>query len=171
MLGGGLAVELYLIRHADALPLGEGGVMEDADRPLSETGNAQVKSLAESLQRHDIHPGILATSPLLRARQTAEELVKHWTGSAPTVQECAELAIGGKTRKLARFLRELEGNSIGVVGHQPDLCECAAWLIGSRKAQLDLAKAGVACISCPDGPEKGAGTLLWLVTPTWFGVR
>lgn len=162
-------MELYLIRHADALPLGEGGVMEDAERPLSDTGKAQVKTLAAALQRHGVRPGVLVTSPLLRARQTAEELIKHWTGPPPTVQECPELAIGGKAKKLARFLRDLDGNAVALVGHQPDLCELAAWLIGSRKTQIDLAKAGAAGITCPDGPAKGTGTLLWLVTPAWCG--
>lgn len=162
-------MELYLIRHADALPLGEGGVMEDAERPLSETGKSQCKTLAIGLQAHHVRLGVLATSPLLRARQTAEELVKNWTGPPPTIQECKELAIGGKVKKLARFLRELDGNAIGLVGHQPDLSELAAWLIGSRKAQLDLAKAGAASITCPDGPGKGMGTLLWLITPAWCG--
>ena len=48
------------------------------------------------------------------------------------------------------------------------VAEYAAWLIGNKKAQLDLAKAGVAHIICPDGPRKGEGTLDWLVTPAWY---
>ena len=58
--------------------------------------------------------------------------------------------------------------SVAVVGHQPDLGQLAGWLIGARKAQIDLAKAGVAHIAFDPEPRKGAGTLVWLVTPEWF---
>ena len=36
-------MEIYIIRHADALPLGEGGSTTDADRPLSPTGKTQAR--------------------------------------------------------------------------------------------------------------------------------
>jgi hypothetical protein len=48
------------------------------------------------------------------------------------------------------------------------LCRFAAWLIGSKKARLDLEKAGLARIDCAD-LAKGGGTLLWLLTPEWYG--
>ena len=44
----------------------------------------------------------------------------------------------------------------------------AGWLIGSKRAQIDLAKAGIACISVADEPRKGGGALVWLVTPEWY---
>jgi phosphohistidine phosphatase SixA len=49
----------------------------------------------------------------------------------------------------------------------PDLNDYAGWLIGSKKAQVDLAKAGIACVHFEDEPDKGAGVLTWLVTPQW----
>ena len=54
-----------------------------------------------------------------------------------------------------------------MVGHMPHLGVLAAWLIGKKKAHIDLAKPGVAHITCTS-PRKGRGTLLWLVTPEWF---
>jgi phosphohistidine phosphatase SixA len=57
------------------------------------------------------------------------------------------------------------------VGHQPDLGEWTAWLIGSKKAHIDLAKAGVAFLACPDGTRKGGGSLVWLVTPDWYVIE
>ena len=52
-------------------------------------------------------------------------------------------------------------------GHMPHLGELTAWLIGSKKAHVDLAKAGVAYVSSTNA-KKGRGTLLWLVTPEWL---
>jgi len=40
--------------------------------------------------------------------------------------------------------------------------------MGSRKARLDMAKAGVAALDCTDEPGKGDATLVWLVTPDWY---
>jgi phosphohistidine phosphatase len=160
-------MDIYLIRHADAVPLGEQGIKKDADRPLTERGKAQSKVLAVGLQRRGIRPGLLLTSPLLRAKQTADELLRHWDPK-PELRICEELLPGCKRAKLARYLEEWHGDSVALVGHQPDLGEFAAWLIGGKKANIDFAKAGAAHIVCEKDPDKGTGSLLWLVTPDWF---
>ena len=54
------------------------------------------------------------------------------------------------------MLKNLEREPVALVGHEPDLSGWAAWVIGSKKAQLALAKAGVAHITCENGPAKGA---------------
>ncbi|MBY0524257.1 MAG: phosphohistidine phosphatase SixA [Gemmataceae bacterium] len=162
-------MDLYLIRHADALPLGEGGVIEDSQRPLSETGRVQSRAVANALKRVGIRVESMLTSPAVRARQTADEILTQWTESPPVLTECADLAIDGNRRKLAKVVNATGSKSVALVGHQPDLCELAAWLIGSRRAQLDVAKAGVVYIQCHDEASKGCGTLVWLVTPAWYG--
>ena len=109
----------------------------------------------------------LVTSPLLRARQTAEEVLEHLSSPTPELHTCDHLAPGGKRRKLTRFLRGLGAQSVAIVGHMPDLGLYASWLIGSKKVQIDLAKAGAACIHFEDKPDKAEGVLTWLVTPQW----
>jgi phosphohistidine phosphatase len=161
-------MDLYLIRHADALPLGEGGILEDAERPLSDVGKGQAKSLATALHKRGVQLTQLLTSPALRAKQTAEFMLAVWPGGSVPLEVCDNLAIGFKARKLSRTLEDYTDSSLALVGHQPDLAEFAAWLIGSRKAHLDLAKGGVACINCSNGVAKGGGTLEWLVTPAWY---
>jgi phosphohistidine phosphatase len=161
-------MQIYLIRHADAVPLGENNIQVDEDRPLTEAGQAQAKTIGTGLQRKGVGLQLILTSPLLRARQTVEGMLKGWSGTPPEVQVCDELTPGKKPRKLARMLRELHREPVALVGHEPDLSTWAAWVIGSKKAQLALAKAGVAHISCNDGPSKGAGTLLQLLTPDWL---
>jgi phosphohistidine phosphatase len=160
-------MDLYVIRHADALPLGQAGVTEDEERPLSETGKAQSRALAVALRKLGVRLRLLLTSPAVRARQTAEEMAAVWGGEGPTLQVCDALTMGIRTRKLANAIGDLTGEPVGLVGHQPDLSQFAAWLIGSRKAQVDFAKGGVARIRCPEGPFKGGGMLTWLLTPEW----
>jgi phosphohistidine phosphatase len=162
-------MDLLLIRHAEAAPLGEEGNQDDAERPLTAAGRAQCKPLAEALQRLGVRLDRIATSPLLRARQTAEELLAHWGTPLPELDLCEALAPGAKPRKLARYLWKKGAGSIALVGHMPDLAEHAAWLIGSKKAQLEIGKAGAAFIECEKLPAKGSGSLTWLVTPAWCG--
>ena len=63
---------------------------------------------------------------------------------------------------------EGDGSVDVLIGHMPDLADFLGWLIGSRKAQIDMAKAGVAYVTCED-VRKGDGTLEWLLTPDWVG--
>jgi phosphohistidine phosphatase len=158
-------MDLYLVRHAEAAALGENGVTEDADRSLTSKGQEQARKLAAGLHRRGIRFGAIVTSPLLRARQTAEAMAKALPQPAPQLQTSDDLAPEGKRKRLKRLLAELAADQVALVGHQPDLGELAAWLIGSRKAQLDIAKAGVACIHLENGVGKGKGSLTWLVTP------
>jgi phosphohistidine phosphatase len=167
---GGTNVDLYLIRHADAVSMNEKDVACDADRPLSDEGEEQASHLAAGLQRKGVRVAKVLTSPLLRARQTAEGMLHDWAPPAPQLIVCDELTPGTKPRKLARVLRELTEDSVALVGHQPDLGEWAAWLIGSKKAQIDVAKAGVIYVQSEDPPMKGSGTLIWLVTHEWLTV-
>ncbi len=160
-------MNLCLIRHADAVPLGE-GIATDEVRPLSDKGWRQCELLAGALRGFGLHPGTLVTSPLLRSKQTAEGILRHWPDPHPEVLECPELAPDGRRRKLVRFLSSLDGETVTLIGHQPDLGSLVAWLIGNRRSQVDLAKAGAAYVTCDVSPGKGAGRLSWLVTPAWY---
>jgi phosphohistidine phosphatase len=161
-------VDLYLIRHAEAYPVGEGGATADEERPLTEQGEAQARQVGAGLQRRGVRPEVVVTSPLVRARQTAEHVLAQFSPPGIELQVCAALAPGSKRRKLARALNELAKERLALVGHLPDLAEWGAWLIGSKKAHLELAKAGVALVRCDGEAAKGAGTLSWLVPPSWL---
>ncbi len=161
-------MELFLIRHADALALGERGITNDEERPLSEKGEADAQAAALALQAKGVVLDKLLTSPLLRARQTAEILLRVWSRPELILDTCDCLAPAGKSRKLSKYLLKSGGERLGLVGHMPHLAEYAAWLLGNKKFQIELAKAGVALITCGELPAKGVGTLQWLVTPEWY---
>jgi phosphohistidine phosphatase len=160
-------MDLYLIRHAEAVQRDDSET-DDAERPLTPAGEEQAKALGSGLRRRGIHLNLLITSPLLRARQTAEGMMLQWPGRAPELRVSDELAPKARRKKLAKFLMAQEAEAIGLVGHMPDLGEFAAWLLGSRKVYLGLAKAGVALVRCDGSPIKGNGSLIWMVTPDWL---
>jgi phosphohistidine phosphatase len=159
-------MHLYVIRHAEAVPQGTDGV-SDENRPLTEAGRAQCRAVAQAMKRLGVRLEKLVSSPLLRARQTADELVAHWSDRMIQQGVTDELAPDSKKRKLVRELLALGGESIGIVGHNPDLSEFLGWLLGEKQAGINMDKAGVACVEFEGPPDKGAGTLRWLVTPAW----
>jgi phosphohistidine phosphatase len=161
-------MNLYIVRHAHALPVGDPGIESDPDRPLSKQGHEQVVALVAALQRAGIRFDKLLTSPLARARRTAEGIGPPLGVPQDQIVLTEILEPGASGKKLGKLLRRLEGEHVALVGHEPDLSRLTAWLIGSKRARIDLAKAGVACVACDGPPCKGAGTLSWLITPTWF---
>ena len=160
-------MDLYLIRHADALSLGERGITEDSERSLSGKGESQAAAVGMMLHRRGIALDKVVASPYLRAQQTASILLAQLQ-PPPELVTTDALEPDARPRKLAKFLRTLDGTRFGLVGHLPHIAEWAGWLIGAKNAQLAFAKAGVAHISCGEMPGKALGTLCWLVTPEWF---
>ena len=136
-------LHLYLIRHAEAVPRGDPNFEED-ERPLTDAGRAEARRLGAALAAHGIRFDVMLSSPLPRARQTAEELIQGYGTGAPPLEFVDELAPDAKPKKLDRVLLKHDCDAIAVVGHQPDLGDYAGRLIGSRKASVDLEKPGVA---------------------------
>src|SRR5438045_7454682 len=69
---------LYLIRHAEAVELGSPGAARDFDRALTPHGRDQARALAEAFARLKLPVDAVAASPLVRAHQTAVELLNAW---------------------------------------------------------------------------------------------
>jgi phosphohistidine phosphatase len=162
-------VDIYLIRHAEAVDPEQSGDMSDFDRPLTEIGRAQAQQLAKALPVRGANIQRLFVSPLVRTRQTAEPLIAAWGITGDAVVECEELAPGGRKRKLAKRLKEQPTAVVGLVGHRPDLNEFAGWLIGDKDAQIALDKGGVAFIRTEEEEvKKGAGELIWLLPERWI---
>jgi phosphohistidine phosphatase len=160
-------MNIYLIRHAEAVD--RDAQLPDADRALTEKGRMQAAGLGKAMSEQGIVVERLYTSPLVRARETAELLAQHCGAGALAVELCEQLAPDCSAKRLAKFLRKVEAEQVALVGHMPDLGRFTAWLIGGKKAAIDFAKGGVACVSCAAPPDKGEGVLEWMVTPEWFG--
>ena len=111
-------MELYLIRHADAAPVGQNGVLDDALRPLTPKGQEQSKAVGHGLVRRGVRLPMVVASPLLRARQTAEGIAQALAEPGLELRTCEELAPGGKRKRLRRFLKDLSLDAVALVGHE-----------------------------------------------------
>jgi phosphohistidine phosphatase len=161
-------MDLYLIRHADA---GDRRQWEgdDAERPLTELGRTQSRTLGVAFQSRGIAVGAILTSPLTRTVQTAGEFHEALVGS-PGPTACELLPPGElRRRKLTKSIAVLGLDAVALVGHDPDLSAYLGWLLGVDSDNVPLVKGGVAKVSFEDEPAKGDGVLGWMITPTWYG--
>src|SRR5271165_4920772 len=97
-------MNLYILRHADALSLGENGITTDEERPLSERGVLQAEQLAVGLTRLGVRLDKVLTSPLRRSQQTAEVLCRKLDRAGLEISVCGQLAPGQSTKRLAKLL-------------------------------------------------------------------
>ena len=162
-------MKLILVRHAEAVAKGDNGVAKDFDRHLTENGREQSQKLATAFLAHGVSPGAIVTSPLIRARETAEPLLPLLPGPEREPVLCDYLAVGElRPKKLAKLVAELGAETVVLVGHNPDLSAYAGWLLGATETAIELEKGAAALIEFEGDVEKGAGRLGWLVTPGWF---
>lgn len=155
--------EIYLVRHAIAAERGDDWP-DDNKRPLTERGISRFKEGVGGLKGLDAIIDEIFTSPLVRAKQTADLLAAGIDGK-PTVKLLDVLAPGhSSTTVMAHLAKAARHRRLALVGHEPDLGELAAHLIGARRA-LPFKKGGICRIDVAGLSSKSAGTLVWFVTP------
>ncbi len=155
--------ELYLVRHAIAAERGDEWP-DDTKRPLTERGISRFKECVKGLRRLDAAIDEIFTSPLVRAKQTAEILASGLEGK-PSVKVLEALAPGHTSAAVMSQLAKMaKRRRIALVGHEPDLGELAAHLIGAARP-LPFKKGGVCRIDLEGLTSRHAGSLAWFVTP------
>ncbi len=155
--------ELYLIRHAIAAERGEAWP-DDDKRPLTDDGIARMRKAARGLARLDVAIDVIFTSPLVRARQTAD-IVAGALDARPSLVTIESLAPGAAHAALMADLeKQARKSRIALVGHEPGLGELAGRLIGSRHA-IEFKKGAVCRIDLDQIPPTGPGRLRWFLTP------
>jgi phosphohistidine phosphatase len=156
-------MEIYIVRHAIAAERGPEWP-DDAKRPLVDRGVARFKEAADGLVWLDVIIEDIFTSPLVRARQTAE-LLSAGLPARPPVRVLEELAPGHSPPEVVRQLAQLaRKRRVALVGHEPGIGELIGHLLG-MKTSVPLKKGGVCRIDVESLSPVRPGVLVWLVTP------
>jgi len=156
---------LYVVRHGIAVDVGEEGVRKDAERFLSAEGRRKTAEVGRGLNTLGIKPDVILTSPLVRARETAELIAAELEG-VPPVELCPALAPGGDFMDLVRDLKQTQANEVMWVSHMPEVAEWVSlWIGGEAGIGLAFKRAAVACVGFEGAPAVGAGRLEWLLPP------
>ncbi len=158
--------ELYIMRHGLAVTHGPSTMMDDAKRPLTPEGKEKMREIAKGLVRLGMAVDWVVSSPLVRAVETAE-IVTDAFNPKPAFDFCDALRPGGEPEALITFLaKRANHRRVLVVGHEPDLGELAARLIGAgRNANMPFKKGGCCQITFSVFPPKAPGRLIWWLTP------
>ena len=123
-------MKVILVRHAEAAP----GEPDDL-RALTEHGLAQAREVGARLARDGVRPDAVLSSPLLRARQTADAIARA-TG---TQAEPDERLAPGATADDLRDSVAGRGATVVVVGHQPDCSQISAAIAGGPEPKFETA--------------------------------
>jgi phosphohistidine phosphatase len=135
------------------------------ERPLTAEGRARMAQVASGLRRLVDPLDALVTSPLVRARETAELIVEAFGGPKPVIEDA--LSPGGEPAAVVAALRELDPDAtVALVGHEPDLSRLVGFFVtGAAASVIDL-KKGAACLVRFDGvPAAGGGMIVWALPP------
>jgi phosphohistidine phosphatase len=156
-------MKLYFLRHADAL---DGA--NDAARPLSPHGRKEAREVGRFLKRAGIAFDAAYSSPLVRAKETAE-IVLDVCGSTKLKLTVALL---NETSE-ANFDEWLKGipdaKHVCLVGHAPSLAQWVRQLLGITGTEaLKLPKGALACL---ETENRRTASLKFFVTPKLLGVR
>lgn len=152
---------LYFLRHGKA---GSSRSGDDDGRELTAGGIAALQRAAPLWRRVNLRPDIVLSSPLARARQTAE-LVTEAIGGEVLVDD--RLRPGASWGDLARAMSaHPDARRVLFVGHEPDLSSTVAHLTGA--ASIRMRKGGLACVEFYGIPEPGGGELAWLLDPDLY---
>ncbi len=154
------------MRHGEALSKSEAGVEADADRPLSPTGEESVKLMAGIFRGADIVPDWFASSPLRRAKQTAEGMVTCLRGTNRLVVSDVLLPDQHPDAVLTLLRQHAQAKTMVLVGHQPLLGRLVTRLVcGNSNDGMAFPPGGMCWLELPEFPRGWGATLCGLWSP------
>ena len=156
-------LELYLIRHGEAAERGK-EYPDDSKRPLTSQGLSRLRKETHALNALGVSFDLIITSPLARTRQTADVLAEVMKSKPPVTTSDALAPAGSHASVMQELGKHMKKARVALVGHEPNIGELAARLIGAR-APLEFKKGAICRIDFEVFPPKGIGQLRWFLTP------
>ncbi len=155
-------MQLYFLRHGLAEDR-EQWTNNDDQRPLTAKGKKRMAKEGKRMKELGIEPNIILTSPLVRAKQTAE-IAAEQLDLENKVKEDARLGPGFAVPAVKEILSEYrDAGSIMLVGHEPDFSETVGSLVGSGRVVCK--KGGLALVEL-EQLDSLQGELVWLLSPS-----
>lgn len=166
-------MKLYILRHGEAVEHGDPRYKKDADRPLTPRGRKRTRQLANALRQMGIEFDLILSSPLVRARQTAE-IVAHRLALQNRLEFTDHLTPDGSYRELIAALAQVRPapQSVLLVGHEPHLSGLISLLTtGGAGLAVTLKKGGLCRLEIAELKPGRCAALEWLLTPRHVAAR
>ena len=149
-------MKIYLVQHGDALAKDI-----DPDRPLSETGQLDVKRVASFLVGR-MEVSRVIHSGKTRAQQTAELLADSIAGELP-VEAIDGINPNDSVEAFTQQVLNWNENAL-VVGHLPFMAKLVTWLV-TDSVDVSLVSYQPGSVVCLESAEDGHWQLQWMIRP------
>ncbi len=150
-------MELILLRHGKAEDTNRDG---DFMRVLAEKGRQQASRAALLLRAAGALPDIVLTSPLIRARQTAEAFCEAAEMPGAIIQGWLACGMIPETA-MSELSKFRDFGRVMLVGHEPDFSILVEWILGCAGGGVTFKKGTIASLSI--SPPSRNGTLNYMI--------
>jgi len=160
-------MDLFLVRHAIAVEQDAEEYPND-DRPLTDAGVRKMTEAARGIARMIPDLDVIFTSPLIRAKHTAE-IVARAFGCEKRMEVTGLLAPGGWANSvIAHLAARQDEDRVMLVGHEPDMGLLAGALVGAEHSVAEFKKGSVCCIRVDGVPGETRGVIRWHLSAKWL---
>jgi phosphohistidine phosphatase len=163
-------MKLYILRHGEAADHGDPRYKEN-ERPLTPKGIQRTRQLAHALRENEISFDVIFSSPLTRAKETAEIVAR---GLKKKVELTDTLTPSGSMGKLVEEINHIHPlpKSVLLVGHEPYLSVFISLLCtGGMDLPIKLKKGALCRIEVETLTNGKCAVLEWLLQPRLIGVK
>jgi phosphohistidine phosphatase len=160
-------MRLVLVRHAEALDRDPRIHRTDGDRQLSMHGRQVHLRMAAALARNEPHARRILTSPLVRARETAEITAAALGIRLSEILPLAALGDDFSTREILSRIGQLPGEeTVVMVGHAPTLGDLALTLLPpGQGGEIEFEKSAMLCLEFTGPATAGKASIAWFLSP------
>jgi phosphohistidine phosphatase len=155
---------LYIVRHAEAKPAGQG--VGDEARRLTPRGRDRTRDAAAGMAALGLKFDAILTSPLPRAKETAEIIAAAYPDGAQPQELPALVGSVAPADALAALAPFARNQSLLLVGHEPQLSGLVALLLTGTGdgLQVNFKKGACVALELARRFETGAAHLRWMLT-------
>lgn len=150
-------MQLLLLRHGKAEDYSAGG---DFSRELEEKGHEQARHAARILAAANLLPDLVLSSPVIRAKQTANTFTSAAGMPGPIFLDWLACGMSPETA-LAELAHFPEFERIMIVGHEPDFSRLIERCLGTTADCIEVRKGSITCLELR--PPSPRATLLFLI--------
>ncbi len=160
-------MELFIIRHGIAEPLGKRNQFSDEKRALTGEGRKRTQEGVKGLRKLAVELDLILCSPAARAVETAEIVAAYMGLSKGDIKQTQNLTPGASAELLFAEIKGYAGvEAVALIGHQPDLGHLISRIIrgGGDTLSIQLKKGAICCVNVSETVPTLRGAMMWLLT-------
>jgi phosphohistidine phosphatase len=160
-------MNIYFMRHGIAAPATHPGLLLDRQRSLTARGKSRIRKIAAAMKAMGLSFDCILSSPLRRARQTADIVARELSARDQLILT-GTLAAGQREAAVLKFLAGMKPRpkNVLLVGHEPQLSGLVSLcLAGTLELRLELKKGGLCKLVVHSWVPGQRAVLAWLLTP------